>query len=1336
MLHAFSLSVQKQCPSRARFSVNDLLDAITRETVNNACKYLPGIEAMDKHILHNQLHKYRYEKLYNSSFGDLVPLVIANVHNVNLLIVESCGNGLICNEVKSECNNNDTVNVILYRHMEHYDAVVPRTHGVQLNMRQHALDNEGLGKTKQLGAYCADKTVNCKRNLLKLCYWNIHGVNDAKLSNDFLGKFLTQYDLILIAETWAGKGDTYQLPGYTYHNFPRQYTHPSAWRSSGGLGIFIRHDIEEGVQIGNNVHDVIAWLKLRKEFFDIPRDIWVSLIYITPETSLHKDTDEFSLLEREFASVPKDCDILACGDFNAHTSDLLDLTPDVDIGSDGDLSNLVHKMTSDYDMIQELYNSNALNRVSEDVNRRVNNQGKRLIDLCKSVGVIMVNGRVGADKGVGKYTRIDSCGHKSVVDYILCSPKLFPCVKEYEVNAKVPESDHLPITMAIETGKINSKYHNTEKSCNWNRHEKYVWSHADLETIKVALKDTMSMSYYDKFRSEIIEQNSTNEVAGALSALVAQACNRTCPTRSTGATGNRRHAPWFDKECRAKRIEAVKAGERATSHQDYKILSEKCKEYRSCKQRKKREHRENNVRRLEAECSKSQSKFWKTLNNLNGNAGDNQNMPQKDEFLQYFKNMSAPIESEYFQSGYLDSAKAFLQKYDTGDHSNIESNSLELEVLNDNFTCEEISTVIDALNNNKSPGNDNIPAEFIKSCKTELLQNITDALNYIIEMRDFPDMWAEGLRSAIYKGGQQKLVDNYRGITVLTIFAKIFEAAVYNRLKFLNEAFGKVDKYNGGFLEGCRTTDNMFVLKGLIDRQLLMGKSLYVCFIDFSKAFDMVNRHILFYKLMKSGWHGRVIDTMRSLYNKTYFRLKHGGKVSPPILSTLGVNQGGIASGFMFRRYMADLSDYLKHEFGVCTDELIIVHLLWADDLILLSDSVEGLQTQLNGLLEFCANNHMLVNYVKTKCMAFGNSGKFQLTFNSKPIERVNKYKYLGNIFNETKTIRGDVLSSTYDFLADKGRKAMFSMIKSTRSIGELSIKTLLFLFERVVAPILTYGSDIWGMKHNSIQVIDRVYQHFMKYLLGVKATTSNVIVYGECGRIPLSNILVRNVMCYFNRLANMQENSVVKKVFNESMGLHRQGFKTWVSEVCELAERYSVDLFIKDVSLFKIHCKNAVRRYFENNWHSTLNDVVNNPKLCIYNKIKTHITCEPYLELVKNKNHRNAITKIRTSSHTLEIERGRYAKPKVPREKRVCTLCGVLEDEIHFVTACNRYEPGRQLLIGKVIEIVPQFEFLDNVEKFIYLFTNEDPRILSWLGKFLFDSFTLRNSEVNGPII
>ena len=80
------------------------------------------------------------------------------------------------------------------------------------------------------------------------------------------------------------------------------------------------------------------------------------------------------------------------------------------------------------------------------------------------------------------------------------------------------------------------------------------------------------------------------------------------------------------------------------------------------------------------------------------------------------------------------------------------------------------------------------------------------------------------------------------------------------------------------------------------------------------------------------------------MYGKTRFRVKAKSRLSSFIDNTLGVNQGGVASGLLFRKYMSDLSKYLEQHFGIPIGENIITHLLWADDLVLISDSLEGIK--------------------------------------------------------------------------------------------------------------------------------------------------------------------------------------------------------------------------------------------------------------------------------------------------------------------------------------------------------------------------------------------------------
>ena len=99
-------------------------------------------------------------------------------------------------------------------------------------------------------------------------------------------------------------------------------------------------------------------------------------------------------------------------------------------------------------------------------------------------------------------------------------------------------------------------------------------------------------------------------------------------------------------------------------------------------------------------------------------------------------------------------------------------------LLNSNFTEEEIRYCINHLKNNKAPGVDSIPAELIKYNCESLINEITLLFNYILESRQFPESWCEGIRNPIFKSVKKSSPSNYRGITILPVFEKIFEICV------------------------------------------------------------------------------------------------------------------------------------------------------------------------------------------------------------------------------------------------------------------------------------------------------------------------------------------------------------------------------------------------------------------------------------------------------------------------------------------------------------------------------------------------------------------------------
>ena len=156
--------------------------------------------------------------------------------------------------------------------------------------------------------------------------------------------------------------------------------------------------------------------------------------------------------------------------------------------------------------------------------------------------------------------------------------------------------------------------------------------------------------------------------------------------------------------------------------------------------------------------------------------------------------------------------------------------------------------------------------------------------------------------------------------------------------------------------------------------------------------------------------------------------------------------------------------------------------------------------------------------------------------------------------------------------------------------------------------------------------------------------------------------------------------------------------------------------------------CRKGVRSNFIKDWTNELHDIDKNPILRTYILFKSSFEQEPYLKLVKEQKYRVAIARLRSSSHTLAIERRRYERPKPPVEQRLCKLCNMVENEIHFVTQCAINQAERSVLENNVSKLYPSFPLIDDYQKFLFLMKNNDANILTWFGKFLHNSFKTRN--------
>ena len=448
--------------------------------------------------------------------------------------------------------------------------------------------------------------------------------------------------------------------------------------------------------------------------------------------------------------------------------------------------------------------------------------------------------------------------------------------------------------------------------------------------------------------------------------------------------------------------------------------------------------------------------------------------------------------------------------------------------MNRPFTGEEVTKAIKDLKSNKAPGIDKIINEYIKATIGQMLPIYVYLFNKILDTGEIPQEWLIGKIMPLYKGkGDIKEAGNYRGITILNCLGKLFTSMLNRRLTKFLEQNNILHENQAGFRKGYRTVDHIiiFVFKCLIDIFCANRRKLFCAFADYKKAFDTVWREGLWVKLIHQGISGKIFNVIRSIYSNIKSCVFAKGEQSEYFVSNVGMRQGKNLSPLLFSLYVNDLEVFLQQNgcncinlnIDICERYLKLLVLMYTDDTILFANNVEGLQNVLDNLEKYCTKWKLKVNCHKTTVTVFGrlrvNKSKLKFMYNQSRREIVDCFKYLGVNFQ----FNGNFSRWKKD-LSDQGVRPMYSILSKGRALN-LSLDIMLDLFDKMICPVLLYASEVWGPGNNA--VIERVHLMFCKYILGLKRSTPNCIVYRELERYPVDIKIKTSIIAYRSRVVN-----------------------------------------------------------------------------------------------------------------------------------------------------------------------------------------------------------------------
>ena len=646
-------------------------------------------------------------------------------------------------------------------------------------------------------------------------------------------------------------------------------------------------------------------------------------------------------------------------------------------------------------------------------------QKQIFLNLMEENGYIQfVNDRTRCDPQTGVPT--------SLLDHVWCN---FTCNFRVTV-VDCPVSDHLPVVI---------NFHTPNRALN----------------LKVKFRD-FSASNMNRFTQEstrVFSSYSVNMNGSAeleftrFTDFIASTLNTYFPIRTKFLSIKRLEMPWLSGEViqlinkKHQLFRCLKLG--LVHYQLYKtysktlqILIKKLKSnYYSSKFVKYRNNSKKTWQLINVIYGRGKRRVIKTIRLSNGNLSSDEK-DIADDFNAFFTSIPLKTQSDL---------NAPLYNYDHLIPNNIFS------MYMCPTTSKEMEKIIKNLNNNGSTVD--LPIKFIKCTRILLATLLSDIFNLCFSNQYSPSVLKTARIVPIYKAGNAELMCNYRPISILPIINKIFEKVIYTRIVNFISHSNILSPNQFGFRAGLDTEKATLKLIISLLPSFVKKERAASLFLDFSKAFDTVDRELLLNKLFKYGIRGPAYSFIKSYLKDRKQFTGVSGYNSELMASSIGVPQGSCLGPLFFILYTNDLNVLLNRITTVMyADDTTIVFRGQTDVSLFIS-----LKYILEKVLDWCNFNKLALNVNKTKLMLFNvNKRTFpEIQLNNKVIEVVSDIKYLGFTLDDKLSHKYHVKS-----LISKLRKLKWITLKIRKLMSLLAAKT--FYYGNIFS-ILSYGILVWG---------------------------------------------------------------------------------------------------------------------------------------------------------------------------------------------------------------------------------------------------------------------------------
>ncbi|CAG2184470.1 unnamed protein product [Mytilus edulis] len=513
----------------------------------------------------------------------------------------------------------------------------------------------------------------------------------------------------------------------------------------------------------------------------------------------------------------------------------------------------------------------------------------------------------------------------------------------------------------------------------------------------------------------------------------------------------------------------------------------------------------------------------------------------------------------------------------------------ELDIQNKEITKAtptEIESAIRKLNTGKASDENGIVSEHYIHAIDVITDEITDIINQIFEELDVPQSLKNGILTPVLKKEKDKTIPgNYRGIVVTSIFSKIFETIIKDRLE--PELFPSQNTLQRGFTEGASSLFTAFIVSETTMLYKFLKIVLELLTLDAEKAFDTVTHEIMLNKMFHDGIRGDMWVLLKNIYTNMTLQVKWGDQTTQHVNIQQGIRQGAKLSTLLYKRYNNTiLNSITGSHLGAKIGTICVASPTCADDIALLGEP-QDIQAMLN-IIEFHTKRDMVkINPEKSEVLCTSKGKNYQqkaYTLGEKQINRVDKLKHLGITRNVKSKVNTDERLKT-------GRQTIYALLGSgLHARTGMCPLVLCKIWKTYVVPRYLYGLEVQICTKADIYELEKLQRKIFRQFLSLPERTASSALYILLGAEPVETILDRNMLSLFLTISRL-DNAIEKKILQWELEIGKDFTESFINRIDKILNKYSLpnpkEILENPPSKYKWKnmLKKAINIYWSNIW-------------------------------------------------------------------------------------------------------------------------------------------------------